>query len=177
MSDKETRADAKLQNLPPEELDFLWSLRYPEKGGPKKMTLAAICADIPRRYDLSVSLSTLSEFYKWLRLRRRIEAAASVADQFKASLAADPSVTEEDMDALAAKVFKAEMLTSGDASGYLAIASFQMRKERFNFEREKFTATTKGLIEKGLDALFEEIKGNRKAEAIFKQLQEVLAKA
>jgi hypothetical protein len=176
MSDKETRADAKLQNLPPEELEVLWRFRNPEKGG-KKLTLEAIAVEVPLRYGFTVSLSTLSGFYKWLRLRRRIEDAAAVADQFKMELAKDPAITEEDLDGLAAKIFKTEMLTEKNASGYLAIANFQMRKERFQFEREKFTETTKGQIEKGLDALFEEIKGNKKAEALFAQLREVVSKA
>lgn len=43
--------------------------------------------------------------------------------------------------------------------------------------REKFKAATKSKIEEGLEALFAEIKGNRKAEALFTQLQEVVSKA
>ena len=43
--------------------------------------------------------------------------------------------------------------------------------------REKFKAATKTKIEEGLDALFAEIKGNKKAETLFKQLQEVVKKA
>jgi hypothetical protein len=43
--------------------------------------------------------------------------------------------------------------------------------------REKLKAASKTKIEDGLEALFAEIKGNKKAEAIFKQLQEVVAKA
>lgn len=174
--DKETRADAKLQNLPDEELDFLWRLRHPEKGG-VKMTLDAIAVQVPLRYGFTVSLSSLSNFYKWLRLRQRIEAADSVANQFKEQLSKDPSITEEDIDALAAKIFKTEMLTEKNASGYLAIANFQMRKERFKFDQQKFTETTKGLIEKGLDALLVEIQGNPKAVDLFNQLKEVVAKA
>ncbi len=43
--------------------------------------------------------------------------------------------------------------------------------------REKLAKTAKSDIEKGLDALFEEIKGNKKAEVIFAQLQEVVKTA
>lgn len=43
--------------------------------------------------------------------------------------------------------------------------------------REKLKAASKTKIEDGLEALFGEIKGNKKAEALFKQLQEVVAKA
>lgn len=100
-----------------------------------------------------------------------------MADQVKLELAKDPTITEEDLDGLAAKIFKTEMLTENNASGYLAMANFQMRKERFQFEREKFSQSSKGQIEKGLDALFEEIKGNKKAEALFVQLREAVAKA
>jgi hypothetical protein len=174
--DKETRADAKLQNLPEEDLDFLWRLRHPEKGG-QKMTLEAIAVMVPGRYGFTISVSSLSNFYKWLRLRQRIQAADTVAEQFRQELAKDPNIAAEDLDEMAAKIFKTEMLTEKNASGYLAVANFQMRKERFKFEREKFSETTKGLIQKGLDALQAEIQGNPKAMALFKQLQEVVAKA
>lgn len=43
--------------------------------------------------------------------------------------------------------------------------------------REKLKAASKSKIEEGLDALFAEIQGNRKAEEIFKALQEVVKKA
>ena len=43
--------------------------------------------------------------------------------------------------------------------------------------REKLTQASKTKIEEGLDALFAEIKGNKKAESLFAQLQEVVAKA
>jgi uncharacterized protein HemY len=43
--------------------------------------------------------------------------------------------------------------------------------------REKLKAATKSKIEEGLEALFAEIKGNRKAEEIFKQLREVVKTA
>lgn len=44
-------------------------------------------------------------------------------------------------------------------------------------ERDKAIAAAKKGIEAGLEALFAEIKGNAKAEALFKQLQEVVSKA
>jgi hypothetical protein len=176
MNKKEIRADAKLQNLAEEELDFLWRLRYPEKGG-KKMTLEAICLQVPLRYSFSISLSSLSNFYKWLRLKRRIDAADATAQQFRQELARNPEIAEEDLDAMAAKVFKCEFLQEGNARGYLSVANFQLKKQKHQLDVDKMSAATKTQIEKGLEALFAEIKGNKKAEALFKQLQEVVAKA
>jgi hypothetical protein len=43
--------------------------------------------------------------------------------------------------------------------------------------REKIKAASKSKIEDGLEALLAEIKGNKKAEAIFAQLQEVVKSA
>ena len=67
MSDKEIRADAKLKNLPAEAHEELWRFRNPEEGG-EKLTLDAIAVEVPLRYGFPVAVSTLSEFYRWLRL-------------------------------------------------------------------------------------------------------------
>lgn len=46
-----------------------------------------------------------------------------------------------------------------------------------NRDDRKLSMASKGQIEKGLDALFEEIKGNKKAEALFAQLREAVSQA
>ena len=70
MSDKEIRADAKLKNLPAQALEDLWLMRNPGEDG-EKLTLEAITVAIPGLYGFSCSLSSVSEFFKWLRLKRR----------------------------------------------------------------------------------------------------------
>ena len=52
-----------------------------------------------------------------------------------------------------------------------------LKADKQDQDREKLKAASKSKIEEGLDALFAEIKGNKKAEIIFAQLQEVVKAA
>jgi hypothetical protein len=114
MSDKEIRADAKLKNLHEEALQELWRFRNPEEGG-EKLTLEAICVEVPLRYGFTVSLSTLSDFYAWLRLKRRLDARATLADQLKLELAKNPDVSEEQIKKAGQRLFMAEGIIEKDS--------------------------------------------------------------
>jgi len=174
--DKEIRSDAKLKNLPAEALEDLWRFRNPEEGG-EKLTLEAIAVEIPLRYGFTVSLSTLSEFYAWLRLKRRMDAARERADQAKAELAKDPNVTLEELERVAQTVFTAEAIEAKDINGYVSLAKLRLQSEKHDLERAKLAAAAKTKIEQGLDALFEEIQGNPRALKLFAELKEAVAKA
>ena len=76
--EKEIRADAKLKNLPGEMLETLWRLRNPEDDG-QKLTFVEVLAWLNLEHGIDSSLGALSEFYSWLRLKRRIESAAARA--------------------------------------------------------------------------------------------------
>jgi thiol-disulfide isomerase/thioredoxin len=52
-----------------------------------------------------------------------------------------------------------------------------LKADKQDQDREKLKSAAKSKIEEGLDALLAEIKGNKKAEAIFAQLQEVVKAA
>lgn len=92
---KEPREDAKLQNLPEEELEVLWRFRNPEPGG-KKLKMSAIAAvQVPLRYGFSISISSLSYFYKWLAVRRDFRQSRDVVYQIKEELKRDPEMSLE----------------------------------------------------------------------------------
>jgi hypothetical protein len=174
--DKEIRSDAKLKNLDAEALEDLWRFRNPEKGG-KKLKMEAILVEIPLRYGFTVSSGTLSEFYSWLRLKRRLDAAKERAEQARLELAKDPSLTPEDLQRVAQTVFTAESIEAKDIKGYVAIAKLRLQSEKHELERAKLASASKTKIEAGLEALFQEIKGNAKAVKLFNELKEVVAKA
>jgi len=176
MSDKEIRADAKLKNLPAEALEDLWLMRNPGEDG-EKLTLEAIAVEVPLRFGFTCSVSSLSEFYKWLRLKKRMEAAQERALQTRLELAKDPSMTPEDLERAAQMVFTAETLEDGNVKGYVALAKLRLASSKQQIEREKITASSKSKIEAGLEALLAEIQGNPKALALFNQLKEAVAKA
>jgi hypothetical protein len=112
--DKEPRADAKLQNLPEEELEVMWRFRNPEKGG-KKLKMEAIAVQVPLRYGFTVSQSTLSNFYVWLKLRRRFQEKQRTIAQIKEELARDPDISEEQVEKAGRVMFMAEGILEKDA--------------------------------------------------------------
>ena len=134
--DKEIRADAKLKNLGPEKLETLWRLRNPEEGG-EKLTLEAIAADLPRLVGFSASLSALSDFFKWLRFKRRMEASAATAAQARLELAKDPNLDPADIERAAQAVFTAEMLEAGNVRAYVALAKLRLVNRQVDLDERR----------------------------------------
>jgi hypothetical protein len=139
---KEIRADAKLKNLPAEALEELWLMRNPGEDG-EKLTLEAIAVEVPLRYGFTCSVSSLSEFYKWLRLRKRIEGARLRAEQTKWELAKDPSMTPEDLERAAQTVFTAETLEAGDVKGYVALAKLRLASRALDHDARRLAVLEK----------------------------------
>lgn len=171
------RADARLQNLPQEALDELWSLRHPEVEGDKVWTLTDVAAWAPGRFGFEVSTSAVANFYQWLALKRRLDGAAARAEQARLELARDPNMTPEDVERVGQLVFTTEALESGNVKGYVALARLRLQSQAQQLEKEKLTAAAKSKIDAGLDALFAEIKGNARAEKLFAELKAAVAKA
>lgn len=136
MEDKEIRADAKLKNLPPEALEDLWRFRNPEEAG-EKLTLEAVAVQVASLYGFSVSLSTLSEFYKWLRMRKRMEAAALRAEQARNALAADPNMTPDDLSRIGQMVFTCETIEAGNVKAYVELVKLQLQAAKQEIEMRK----------------------------------------
>ena len=105
----------------PQAAEDLWRFRNPEKGG-KKLSLKGSQKEVPLRYGFTVSLDALHRFYRWLGLRRRMQEARETADQVKEELRKDPDITEEEIDRVAGRVFKTEMMVERNVKGYVAIA-------------------------------------------------------
>ena len=118
MSDREVRADAVLKNLPAEALEDLWRMRHPEEGG-QPMTLEAICAEVPRLYNVTCSMGALSNFYKWLRLKRRMEEAKSRSQQVVEELAKDGRMSTEELMEAGQMVFASETLDNGNVKAFV----------------------------------------------------------
>jgi hypothetical protein len=184
------RADAVLKNLPREALDELWELKNPPDEETKAMTLTAISAYLPERFKVELGKTALGEFYQWLALQRRMWARESMVDQVKEILAKDKSLSVEQVKAAGQRLFMADGILEKDVNVFAVAANLEgadyrakqkdlelaLRKESNELAREKLTAATRSKIEAGLDALYQEIKGNAPAEKIFKQLQEVVKK-
>ena len=134
--EKEIRADAKLKNLPQEMLDVLWRYRNPEDDG-EKLTLEAVLVEIKREHGIEVSLSTLSEFYKWLRFKRRIESAQQHAQQARLEMAKDPTINADDIERVAQAVFTAETMEEGNVKGFVALAKLRIASKQLQHDERR----------------------------------------
>lgn len=135
-TDKEIRADAKLKNLHAEALEDLWRFRNPEEGG-EKLTLEAVAVQVEELYGFSVSLSSLSEFYKWLRLKKRMESAAERSSQARLALASDPGMTPEILARVGQMVFTAETIEDGNVKAYVELVKLQLQAGKQEMELRK----------------------------------------
>ena len=171
--DKEIRADAKLKNLPQEALEDLWRFRNPEEGG-EKLTLEAIAVQVQDLYGFSVSLSSLSEFYKWLRLKKRMENAAERATQARFALANDPSMTPDMLARVGQMVFTAETIEDGNVKAYVELVKLQLQAAKQDLELRKL----KILEDKAnrLDALEAKAKEIKQGGGLSAETLEVIEK-
>lgn len=134
--EKEIRADAKLKNLPGEMLETLWRLRNPEDDG-QKLTFVEVLAWLNLEHGIDSSLGALSEFYSWLRLKRRIESAAARATQVRMQLAKDSSITPDDLERIAQTVFTAETIEGGDVDAFVKLATLRLNSRRVDQDERK----------------------------------------
>ena len=126
--DKETRSDAKLKNLSKEALDELWGFRNPEDDEDKVMSFREIQAEVPLRYGFTVSLGVLSDFYRWLKLKRRFEASMATADQVREELERAPDFPKEKVREAVKRVFATEAMTTGKANAYIALERLVLQR-------------------------------------------------
>jgi hypothetical protein len=166
MFEKEVRADAKLKNLPTDVLDTLWRYRNPEDDG-EKLTLEAVLVALKNDHGIEVSLSTLSEFYKWLRLRRGIETAKARAEQARLELAKAGELDVEAIEQVAQGVFVAQMTDDGNVKAFLALREIKLL-ERQVADKERRTA----LNERKMALLEAKAKAFDEAQQRIKQLRE-----
>lgn len=137
MSDKEIRADAKLKNLPEGKLDELWLMRHPLDGG-KKKTYAQIKVLLPKQFGLTASSSTLSDFYAWLKQKRRTEAARMRAEQAKRQLLEqNPDAAPEELERLGQMIFTSETVEDGDIKGFVALLKASNTRRKLEIEERR----------------------------------------
>ena len=174
--EKDVRPDAKLKNLPEEELQFLWELRYKEDGKIRNK-LTRVQAEVPLRYGFTISSGSLSEFYVWLKAKREWQETVNVAEQAKNEfLTQYPNASSDELLRVGQLHFPAISLKKGDNKGFVAILKAITARERVIADREKAEFARQSKVEAGLAAMLEEIKGKPSALKAFNQLKEALGK-
>jgi hypothetical protein len=170
---RKPRSDSKLDNLPEPQFMQLRDGLLKREFKSYEAALSWLAVEC----GVSSTASALSSFYKRhcapLVAERR-QFAAIRAEALGEAMEDDP-VNWDQAIIERTKQLTFEFLDSDevDADSVKKLLDAILKAQRQQMDREKLTHSTKSKIEAGLDALFEEIKGNEKAEAIFAQLKEV----
>lgn len=164
---KDTRADAKLKNLSEEDHEFLWTMRNPSDDG-EKVKLEDVRVYCKNELGVEVSLSTLHEFYSWLSLKKRMEAAQARAEQTRLELLKDSAVNAADVERVAQAVFTAESLEAGNVAAYVALAKLRLQSRALDQDerRIKLLEENAANAKKKLETLARESKGGLTAETL-----------
>jgi len=133
---KDTRADAKLKNLSEEDLEFLWIMRNPSDDG-DKVKLEDVRVYCQNELGVTVSLSTLHEFYSWLSLKKRMEAAQARAEQTRMEMLKDSTISAADVERVAQAVFTAESLDAGNVAAYVALAKLRLQSRALDQDERR----------------------------------------
>ena len=134
---KKPRADSKLKNLPEHLQEGFWLLLHPTDLEVKPYTLEDLGGEIHDKHQLSVSISTLSEWHSWYALKRRMEQAAERANQTAIALAKDSDLTPEDIERVAQTVFTAETLEAGNVKGFVALAKLRLASRALDHDARR----------------------------------------
>ena len=160
----------RLKSLPWEEVEFLLSQR-------EKISAAKLAAQISSRHGIDISAPRLSDFWRWAESQVALRVMNADAEQFRTEFAREnPGATLEEAHESTLAYLHLKAGRSEDEK-LMKFVLGEIRKARaLAHEREKFREELKGKLEKGLDALFQEIKGNARALELFEELKGALAK-
>jgi hypothetical protein len=160
----------------------------------EKKTLADIVAWL-KAEGVSVSCSRVSDFLESLRaaqlqerLLNQIASGSQHLQKVEATLAKNPAPELETLIKLhRVLIMKLSTMANVDAELFeivssamkpvMKFAELQEKKASREFDKEKFTHQIKSDIERGLDALFVEIKGNKAALELFHKFKAVITNA
>jgi septal ring factor EnvC (AmiA/AmiB activator) len=169
---KKPRGEAILKNLPDALQEELWQTA-------RRTTLAKALAWLQATHGVEVSEATLSVFFSWYPRSLTLRLAASTSSQLEATLRNLPAlkVTAEQARSVAQVNFEIQAAQDRDPVLFAALRKGELEAQRLQLEREKHEWAKKTDIEKGLDALFAEIKGQAEALKHFEAMKAALAKA
>lgn len=113
---KKQRSDAKLKSLPAEQQAVLFQLL-------QQKSLEEARGRIAKDLGIQTSVRALSEFFAWYPLSRRLEQAATFADQLKAQLASLPQWQGRaaELEQLAQIAFETQAVQEQDPELFIAL--------------------------------------------------------
>ena len=172
ISPRKTAAHAKLKNLPEEDQETLWLLMHPADPAEEPQTYEQVLGHLLNEHDITCSISTLSEWHSWYALNLRMDRADERALQARIRLARDPDISEEELDRICARIFKAEAMEKRDGKAWATVKKVEQLDRKLEQADKKLKQDdTKLTHDDRRIFLLEEAAANAKAKllAITKQ--------
>jgi len=180
---RKPRTDSTLDYLPPEQAEQLmeWILgRVPYRS---------IVEAMREKFQVETSIGAISKYWgKWgaEHWKARRQDALAMARDVVADAAANPGqFSAAALEAIEQKVFALALDPESSAREVKGLAQILMKRndqeirkrdqelarERLADSRERWRESLKSAIDRGLDALYDDIAGNPEAEALFERLR------
>lgn len=141
---------------------------------------------IAEEYGLSTSKGALVKFYQKHCTGFKNKRAREHAAEVRALLEAQPDInfTELTLKQIEQRAFEEAFAKDADIDGLGKLskilegsARLQLQQRRLELDVNKWRSAVKTDVEKGLDALQEEIKGNAEALKLFNQMKAIFIKS
>lgn len=124
MSARKQRSDSTLKTLPEVVQEQLFALL-------RAQSYAAVRTIVAERWQVETSAASLSEFFRWYPIQRRMATAASTADEVAKTLRTlgDVRLDDDQVSRAAQAVFEAQAMREGDAETYMGLRKIRLKQE------------------------------------------------
>jgi len=177
---RKARSDDKLANLTPEQKAMLRSWLVDEN-----LSYDQAKQRLHDDFNVETSKGALSKFYARDCFTLRASEARNFAEHVERELLAKDSTFDRATLALVKqKAFERAYAQNGNIAELATLAGIigdsaklDLKKQELQLSREKFLQELRSDLEKGLDALHAEIKGNAEALTLFEKLKAVVMRS
>jgi len=174
---RKPRSDAKLKSLPPHQRELLIRWLVDENLAYDKAK-----ERLEEDFGVETSIGALSEFYRTECFTLRSSEAKAFAEHVVETAQQDGDKYDEaTLAIIRQRAFEIAYARDGKMDDLEVLARIigdsrkhALKERQLEFSREKFRQQIKSDIEKGLDALHAEIKGNKAALQLFEKLKAVV---
>jgi hypothetical protein len=143
-----SRPDAILQNKAEADQEFadvMWRLRHPEKDG-QKLKLVEVMVWLQDEHGITIkSVSTVSDFYKWLAVRRDFQNSRNVVYQIKEEMRKDRSMTPEAIERAGVVMMATRGIQMKDAKLFSAMMKIGQGRTKLEQNDKRLKQTDKSL--------------------------------
>lgn len=180
MSGRKPNANAKLRNLPPAQKTKLVNWLVEDR-----LTYKEALERVEEEFGIKSSTGAMSAFYQAECFALGFRKARSLADELAETMRESPAAFDEaTIGAVSQRAF--ELASSKEANvGELSklakiigdSARLRIQHRQIELDEQKWRAAVQEDIEKGLDALYSEIKASPKAVELFEKLKATVVKS